>query len=57
MSAKKMSTWALAGVCAYPFSPKHVIQAAFFQAAHIGPNFGRLNDQFTAPEEEKIPAM
>ena len=35
----------------------HVLQAAFFQAAHIGPNLGRLNDQLTAPEEEKIPAM
>jgi len=28
MSTKKMSTWALAGVCAYPFFPKHVFQFA-----------------------------
>lgn len=33
------------------------IQATFFQAAHIGPNLGRLNDQLTAPDEKKIPEM
>ena len=33
------------------------IQSAFFQAAHIGPNLGRLNDQLTAPEDKKIPSM
>lgn len=35
----------------------HAIQGAFFQAAHIGPNLGRLNDQLTAPDEQKIPDM
>ncbi len=34
-----------------------VFQGAFFQAAHIGPNLGRLNDQMTAAEDDKIPAM
>lgn len=33
------------------------IQSAFFQAAHIGPNLGRLNDQLTAPDNKKIPDM
>jgi len=33
------------------------IQASFFQAAHIGPNLGRLNDQLIAPEAEQIPGM
>lgn len=33
------------------------IQSAFFQAAHIGPNLGRLNDQLTAPDDKKIPGM
>ncbi|MFK7731509.1 MAG: glutathione S-transferase family protein [Pseudomonadales bacterium] len=33
------------------------LQGAFFQAAHIGPNLGRLNDQLTASEDDKIPAM
>lgn len=33
------------------------IQGAFFQAAHIGPNLGRLNDQLTASDDQKIPAM
>ena len=33
------------------------IQSAFFQAAHIGPNLGRLNDQLTAPNDKKIPGM
>lgn len=33
------------------------LQGAFFQAAHIGPNLGRLNDQLTAANDEKIPAM
>ncbi len=33
------------------------LQGAFFQAAHIGPNLGRLNDQLTAADEDKIPAM
>lgn len=33
------------------------LQCAFFQAAHIGPNLGRLNDQLTAPDEEKNPQM
>ena len=28
MAQRKMSTWALAGVCAYPFFPKHVFQFA-----------------------------
>ena len=32
-------------------------QGAFFQAAHIGPNLGRLNDQMTAAEGDKIPGM
>lgn len=32
-------------------------QGAFFQAAHIGPNLGRLNDQITAADADKIPAM
>ncbi len=33
------------------------LQGAFFQAAHIGPNLGRLNDQLTASEADKIPRM
>ncbi len=33
------------------------IQGAFFQAAHIGPNLGRLNDQLRASDETKIPKM
>ena len=33
------------------------IQGAFFQAAHIGPNLGRLNDQLTSPDDAKIPKM
>lgn len=33
------------------------LQGAFFQAAHIGPNLGRLNDQLTANEADKIPRM
>lgn len=33
------------------------IQGTFFQAAHIGPNLGRLNDQLTAPDDQKIPGM
>ncbi|MFK7978122.1 MAG: glutathione S-transferase family protein [Halioglobus sp.] len=33
------------------------IQGAFFQAAHIGPNLGRLNDQLTAEDSDKIPRM
>jgi GST-like protein len=33
------------------------VQSAFFQAAHIGPNLGRLNDQLTAPDDKKIPDM
>ncbi|MEL6858490.1 MAG: glutathione S-transferase family protein [Pseudomonadota bacterium] len=33
------------------------LQGAFFQAAHIGPNLGRLNDQLTATEADKIPQM
>jgi len=33
------------------------LQGAFFQAAHIGPNLGRLNDQLTASDDEKIPGM
>ncbi|MEL7033699.1 MAG: glutathione S-transferase [Pseudomonadota bacterium] len=35
----------------------HALQGAFFQAAHIGPNLGRLNDQLTATEEDRIPGM
>lgn len=35
----------------------NALQGAFFQAAHIGPNLGRLNDQLTAPEADKIPPM
>ena len=34
-----------------------VLQAVFFQAAHIGPNLGRLNDQLVAEDEDKIPGM
>ncbi|MEM7766064.1 MAG: glutathione S-transferase family protein [Pseudomonadota bacterium] len=33
------------------------LQGAFFQAAHIGPNLGRLNDQLTAADADKIPRM
>lgn len=33
------------------------LQGAFFQAAHIGPNLGRLSDQLSAPDSEKIPEM
>ena len=33
------------------------IQSAFFQAAHIGPNLGRLNEQLTAQDDKRIPAM
>jgi GSH-dependent disulfide-bond oxidoreductase len=33
------------------------IQSALFQAAHIGPNLGRLNDQLTAPDDKKNPGM
>lgn len=33
------------------------VQGAFFQAAHIGPNLGRLNDQLTAADDDKIPGM
>lgn len=33
------------------------LQGAFFQAAHIGPNLGRLNDQLTAADDDKIPQM
>jgi len=33
------------------------LQGAFFQAAHIGPNLGRLSDQLGAPHEQKIPEM
>lgn len=33
------------------------LQGAFFQAAHIGPNLGRLNDQLTASDADKIPRM
>jgi len=33
------------------------LQGAFFQAAHIGPNLGRLNDQLTAADKDKIPKM
>lgn len=35
----------------------HALQGTFFQAAHIGPNLGRLNDQLTATEEDRIPGM
>jgi len=35
----------------------HALQFAFFQAAHIGPNLGRLNEQMMAPNDKKIPAM
>lgn len=33
------------------------LQGAFFQAAHIGANLGRLNEQMTAPDDKKNPAM
>jgi glutathione S-transferase len=33
------------------------IQAAFFQAANIGPNLGRLNEQLAGPEDKKNPQM
>lgn len=33
------------------------LQWTFFQAAHIGPNLGRLNDQLVASEDQRIPGM
>ncbi len=33
------------------------IQGAFFQAAHIGPNLGRLNEQLTASDADRNPQM
>jgi glutathione S-transferase len=33
------------------------LQGAFFQAAHIGPNLGRLNDQLNAAGDKRIPQM
>lgn len=33
------------------------LQGSFFQAAHIGPNLGRLNDQLNAPHDEQNPKM
>lgn len=33
------------------------LQGVFFQAAHIGPNLGRLNDQLNADASGKIPQM
>lgn len=33
------------------------MQASFFQAANIGPNLGRLNEQLTGPDDKKNPQM
>jgi GSH-dependent disulfide-bond oxidoreductase len=33
------------------------IQGTFFQAAHIGPNLGRLNEQLTANDGDRNPQM
>lgn len=33
------------------------LQSTFFQAANIGPNLGWLNQQLTAPDDQKVPEM
>lgn len=47
-----------ANILAKAGQPRYeALQGAFFQAAHIGPNLGRLNDQLTAADADKIPGM